>query len=152
MCHLPEKQVEYTPHYFTSHSYLIPPLSSFPINLLWPYHQPANLFLLWLSLGCSQPWAYKGGNSFPHQENGHYRRNFHFLFYKVYLCFGLYDKIILDHGPQFTSAFAKELRKFLNYDLSLSTTYYPQFNREAKWVNQEIETYLRIFCGSNPAS
>ena len=27
-----------------------------------------------------------------------------FFFYKVYLCFRLYDKIISNHGPQFTSA------------------------------------------------
>ena len=74
------------------------------------------------------------------------------FFYKVYLCFGLYDKIISDCGPQFTSAFAKELGKFLNYNLSLSTTYHPQSDRETEWVNQEIEIYLMIFCGSNPVS
>ena len=47
------------------------------------------------------------------------------LFHKVYLHFRLYDKIISDHGPQFASAFAKELGKLLNYDLSLSTAYHP---------------------------
>ena len=52
------------------------------------------------------------------------------FFYKVYLCFGLYDKIISDCGPQFTSAFAKELGKLLNYNLSLSTTYHPQSDGE----------------------
>ena len=74
------------------------------------------------------------------------------FFYKVYLRFGLYDKIISDRGPQFTSAFAKELGHLLNYDLSLSTAYHPQTDRETKRVNQEIETYLWIFCGSNPTS
>ena len=74
------------------------------------------------------------------------------FFYKVYLHFGLYNKIILDHGPQFTSAFAKELGKPLNYNLFLSTTYHPQSDGEIKQVNQKIEIYLRIFCGSNPTS
>ena len=74
------------------------------------------------------------------------------FFYKVYLRFGLYDKIISDRGPQFASAFAKELGRLLNYDLSLSTTYHPQTDGETKRVNQEIETYLWIFCGSNPTS
>ena len=74
------------------------------------------------------------------------------FFYKVLLCFSLYDKIISDRGPQFASAFAKELRKLLNYDLFLSTAYHPQSNRETEWVNQEIETYLWIFCGNNPTS
>ena len=74
------------------------------------------------------------------------------FFHKVFLRFGLYDKIISDRGPQFASAFAKEHRKLLNYDLSLSTAYHPQSDRETERVNQEIETYLRIFCGNDPTS
>ena len=74
------------------------------------------------------------------------------FFHKVYLHFGLYNKIISDCGPQFASAFAKELRKLLNYDLSLSTAYHPQSDGETECVNQEVETYLQIFCGSNPGS
>ena len=74
------------------------------------------------------------------------------FFHKVFLRFGLYNKIISNRGPQFASAFAKELGKLLNYDLSLSTAYHPQSDRETEWVNQEIETYLQIFCGNNPTS
>ena len=74
------------------------------------------------------------------------------FFHKVFLCFGLYDKIISNRGPQFASAFTKELGKLLNYDLSLSTTYHPQSDGETEQVNQEIETYLRIFYGNNPTS
>ena len=74
------------------------------------------------------------------------------FFYKVYLHFGLYDKIISDRGPQFASAFTKELGCLLNYDLSLSTAYHPQTDGETECVNQEIKTYLQIFCGSNPTS
>ena len=56
-------------------------------------------------------------------------------------------------GPSVTtSAFAKELGKLLNYNLSLSTAYHPQSNGKTECVNQEVETYLRIFCGSNPGS
>ena len=64
------------------------------------------------------------------------------FFHKVFLCFSLYNKIISDRGPQFASAFTKELGKLLNYDLSLSTAYHPQSDRETEQVNQEIETYL----------
>ena len=74
------------------------------------------------------------------------------FFHKVFLRFSLYDKIISDRGPQFASAFAKELRKLLNYNLSLSTAYHSQSNRETERVNQEIETYLWIFCRNNPTS
>ena len=74
------------------------------------------------------------------------------FFHKVYLRFSVYDKVISDRGPQFTSSFARELGKLLKYDLSLSTAYHPQSDRETEWVNQEVETYLRIFCGNNPGS
>src|SRR4029077_19768556 len=63
-----------------------------------------------------------------------------------------FDKVISDRGPQFASAFARELGKLLHYDLSLSTAYHPQSDGETERVNQEVETYLRIFCGNNPAS
>ena len=74
------------------------------------------------------------------------------FFHKVFLRFGLFDKVISDRGPQFASFFAQELEKLLHYDLSLSTAYHPQFDGETEQVNQEVETYLRIFCGNNPAS
>ena len=74
------------------------------------------------------------------------------FFSKVFKRFGLYDKIISDRGPQFTSTFTKELGKLLSYELALSTAYHPQTDGETEHVNQEVETYLRIFCGSNPAS
>ena len=74
------------------------------------------------------------------------------FFHKVFLHFRLFDKVIFDCGPQFASAFVRELGKLLHYDLSLSTAHHPQSDEETKRVNQEIETYLRIFCGNNPAS
>ena len=74
------------------------------------------------------------------------------FFHKVYLCFSLYDKIISDRGPQFASSFAQELGKLLKYNLSLSTAYHPQSDGETEQVNQEVKTYLQIFCGNNPES
>ena len=35
----------------------------------------------------------------------------------VFKRFGLHDTLISDHGPQFASAFAKELARLLNYDV-----------------------------------
>ena len=37
------------------------------------------------------------------------------------------------------------------YELALSSTYHPQTDGETERVNQEVETYLWIFCGSNPS-
>ena len=73
------------------------------------------------------------------------------LFFKhVFLHFGLHDALISNRGPQFTSAFATELARILGYDLKLSTAYHPQTDGETERVNQEIETYLRLFCQGQP--
>ena len=72
------------------------------------------------------------------------------IFQKLYTRFGLFDKVISDHGPQFATNFAKELGCILRYEISLSTAYHPQTNGEMERLNQKIETYLHIFCGSHP--
>jgi len=55
------------------------------------------------------------------------------LFFKhVFAHFGLHDKVISDRGPQFASAFAKELAHLLEYDIALSTAYHPQTDGESE--------------------
>ena len=73
------------------------------------------------------------------------------IFRKLYSRFGLFDKVISDRGPQFAARFAKELGRILGYELALSTAYHPQTDGETERVNQEVETYLRIFCGNSPS-
>ena len=68
----------------------------------------------------------------------------------VFKRFGLHDTLISDRGPQFASAFARELARLLNYDVRLSTAYHPQTDGQTEQTNQELETYLRIFCTNNP--
>ena len=64
--------------------------------------------------------------------------------------FSLHSKVISDRGPQFASAFAWELACLLQYNVALSTTYHLQTNGEMEWVNQELETYLRLFTSNKP--
>ena len=73
------------------------------------------------------------------------------IFRKLYTRFRLFNKIISDRGPQFAARFQKELRRILGYELALSSAYHHQTDRETERVNQEIKTYLRIFCGPNPS-
>ena len=73
------------------------------------------------------------------------------IFRKLYTRFGLFNKIISNRGSQFVAWFQKELSRILRYKLTLSSAYHPQTDRETERVNQELETYLRIFCGSNPS-
>ena len=72
------------------------------------------------------------------------------FFLHVFCHYGLYDKCISDQGPQFASAFARELAHLLKYNLKLSSAYHPQTDRETERVNQELETYLHIFCNGHP--
>ena len=72
------------------------------------------------------------------------------FFANVFPRFGLHSKIISDRGPQFASAFARELACLLRYDVALSTAYHPQTDGETERVNQELETYLRLFTSNKP--
>ena len=72
------------------------------------------------------------------------------FFSYVFKRFGLHDSLISDRGPQFASAFARELARLLQYDVKLSSAYHPQTDGQTERTNQEIETYLRIFCANNP--
>ena len=58
--------------------------------------------------------------------------------------------MISDRGPQFTSTFTQELTQLLNYDITLSTACHPQMDGETERVNQELETYLRLFATNKP--
>ena len=64
--------------------------------------------------------------------------------------FGLHNTLISDRGPQFTSAFTRELARILKYDVRLSTANHPQTDGQTERTNQEVETYLWIFCANNP--
>ena len=68
----------------------------------------------------------------------------------LYKRFGLPDKIISDWGPQFASKAFTELLKLIGIKSALSTAYHPQTDGTTKWVNQEIEAYLSIYCASHP--
>ena len=72
------------------------------------------------------------------------------IFRKLFTRFGLFNKVISDRGPQFSAKFTLELSHILGYQIALSTAYHPQTDGETERVNQEIEMYLQIFCGSHP--
>ncbi|GBE77937.1 hypothetical protein SCP_0108190 [Sparassis crispa] len=69
---------------------------------------------------------------------------------KVYSRFGLPDQIISDRGPQYASKVFQELNRLLQIRSSMSTAYHPQTDGETERVNQELEIYLRLYCGNNP--
>ena len=72
------------------------------------------------------------------------------FFSHVFKRFGLHDSLISDQGLQFASALARELACLLKYNVKLSTAYHPQTDGQTECTNQEIETYLCIFCTNQP--
>ena len=53
--------------------------------------------------------------------------------------------VVLDRGPQFAAELTKELNRMLGIKTKLSTTFYPQMDRQTERMNQELEQYLRFF-------
>lgn len=63
----------------------------------------------------------------------------------VFKSHGLPDKIILDRGSQFVTNVIQEMYKKLNITVALLTAYHPQTDGQTERVNQDLETYLRLF-------
>ena len=72
------------------------------------------------------------------------------LLRNVYQRFGLPDILISDRGPQFASRTFREMGKLLGIELRMSMAYHLQTDGQTEWLNQELETYLRIYCGNRP--
>ena len=68
----------------------------------------------------------------------------------VYPNYGIPDAIISDRGPQFVSSFTWDLYSKSGIEMKATTAYRPQSNGEAERVNQEIGTYLRMYCAEKP--
>src|ERR1700684_1807336 len=70
----------------------------------------------------------------------------------IWTRFGLPDTLISDRDPRFASKVFEEICKLLKVDHRMSAAYHPQTDGETERVNQELETYLRIFCANEPRS
>ncbi len=72
------------------------------------------------------------------------------LYYQhVWKLHGLPLEWLHDRGSVFISEFMKELNRLLGIKTSASTAYHPQSDGQTERVNQELETYLRMFCNHN---
>lgn len=63
----------------------------------------------------------------------------------VWKLHGLPEQILCDRGPQFVSAFMRELSRLLGIKVNASTAYHPQTDGQTERANQEVEQYLRLF-------
>jgi len=63
----------------------------------------------------------------------------------VWKLHSLLKRVVSDRGPQFVASFTKELYRLLGIQLSSSTAWYPQTDRQMEHVNQELDQFLRLF-------
>jgi len=63
----------------------------------------------------------------------------------VWRHFGFPEKHISDRGPQYASAFTRDLANLLGIKLGISTAFHPQTDGQTERVNHEVEQYLRHF-------
>ena len=68
----------------------------------------------------------------------------------IYPNFGIPDAVISDPGLQFVSSFTRDLYSKSGIEMKATTAYRPQSNGEAERVNQEIGTYLCMYCVEKP--
>ncbi len=64
----------------------------------------------------------------------------------IWRLYGLPKHITSDRGPQFISAFWREIHRKLDIRLRLSTAYHPQTDGLSERAIQTLKQYLRIFC------
>jgi len=64
--------------------------------------------------------------------------------------FGIPDKVISDHDPQFIAKSMKAFLQELGIKQATSTAFHPQTDGTTEHFNQEIELYLAIYCADNP--
>ena len=62
----------------------------------------------------------------------------------MYINFTVYSKLIINNmDVRFTSRFWNALHGLLRTRLTMSTTFYPEIDRQTKWVNHVIKDMLQ---------
>ncbi len=68
------------------------------------------------------------------------------MLWNVYRLHDLLSSIVSNRDFQFISTMWKSLCRWLRITVSLFTVYHSEINDQLKWVNQDVECKLRIYC------
>ncbi|MBW0525601.1 hypothetical protein O181_065316 [Austropuccinia psidii MF-1] len=83
---------------------------------------------------------------FPYHEDGT-SMDTATIIWNIYVCHtGLFQNIISDRDPNFTSALWKNLHNLFGTKLSFSTDYHPQTDGLSEIMIQNLEDMIRILC------
>lgn len=64
---------------------------------------------------------------------------------RVWCLHGTPKKVISDRGPQFIARFMRRIYERMGIKAALSTAHHPQTDGQTERVNQDLETYLRMY-------
>lgn len=67
-------------------------------------------------------------------------------YHHIWKLHGLPLEWVHDRGSVFISDYMRKLNRLLGIKTSASTAHHPQTNGQTERVNQEVETYIRMFC------
>lgn len=69
------------------------------------------------------------------------------IYYKdIFRLHGIPKKIFSDRGPQFAARVMRALYKHLGIESGITTAYHPKGNGKVERKNQEVKTFLCLFC------
>ncbi len=68
------------------------------------------------------------------------------MLWNVYRLHDLLSSIVLNRNSQFISIMWQSLCKRLKIKVNLSTVYHSEINDQSKWVDQDVERELQIYC------
>jgi hypothetical protein len=87
----------------------------------------------------------KFGYFLPYKESSITKKLAYIFLRRIVANHGLLKKIISDRNKLFTSKFWQALTAKIRIRAKLSTTFYPQTNRQTERMNQNMEQYLRCY-------
>src|SRR5712672_2582604 len=67
----------------------------------------------------------------------------------VFPHYGLPKKVISDRDPHFASNFSCKMCSLLGIKQNISSAYHPQMDGQSERMNQSLEQYLRLYCGTH---
>ena len=126
MCSLPTKQDQSSLYASPTHSHPIVLTPTFQTTLSWPGHRSTFLKWTWPLMVVVNHGLTKGVILISCSKTIDAAGVAKLFLHHVFKWFRLHDSLISNRGPQFASAFARELAQLLQYDVKLSTTYHPQ--------------------------
>jgi hypothetical protein len=88
---------------------------------------------------------YQGGSVYPLHKRDNTKGVAGLYAQKVFSHYGVPQKIISNHDPQFIAKFMQAVCSKLNIAQNISMAYHPQTDGQSEQANARVEQYIRIY-------